>query len=328
MAYSYDIKLANIILSTADESRIVGQTALGSTDDAAVCVKALQSEITDNSSNLQISLNQKIDKDKLSFFHDATDNAEESIEFVYSTDGWKVDDTVVTLSDYGIGVKGTPKTGDTFTVKYKFHTITKIVYVDENENAITVTRRLYKVSGSNYLVQGPLTCSKGADFNLFTKMNVPFSIKATIMTTNFFASGSIMKRYVSSNDWWDFHLVAGYPVFTLVAAGTKQSYSWFLRKHISANTFHTISFFCSSPTDGTFGLMVDGIVDNRPVTIPISAQRTVPNQCEVIAGADGNIWFYDAFQITGVRHDSVGKARIATIPITEGTFFYSDEDYE
>ena len=117
-------------------------------------------------------------------------------------------------------------------------------------------------------------------------------------------------------------------MFTLVAAGTKQSYSWFLRKHISANTFHTISFFCSSPTDGTFGLMVDGIVDNRPVTIPISAQRTVPNQCEVIAGADGNIWFYDAFQITGVRHDSVGKARIATIPITEGTFFYSDEDYE
>lgn len=328
MAYSYDVKLANIILSTGDESRIVGQTALGNTDDAAVCVKAIRSEVTEQSSNLQIILNQKIVRENLSFFRDELDNAEEEIDFVYTSNGWKVQNVSVNLSDYGVSVIGTPKVGNSFTVKYQFHTITKIVYVDENNNATTVTRRLYKVEGSNYLVQGPLTCSRGADFNLFTKMNVPFSIKATIMIDNFFATGSIMKRYVTSNDWWDFHLVAGFPVFTIVTAGTKQTYSWFLKKHISANTFHTISFFCSSPLDGEFGLMVDGVIDNRPVKIPLSVQRTIPDNCDIVAGADGNIWFADTFQVTGVRHGSVAQARTATIPITEGTFFYSDEDYE
>lgn len=80
-----------------------------------------------------------------STFQDAMGNvASDSYVFTYTADGWKYDNNVIQLSDYGISVVGTPVASDTVTIAYTAASWTDYIAATSiQEQFVTSIKRIY-----------------------------------------------------------------------------------------------------------------------------------------------------------------------------------------
>ena len=320
--FNYGTRLGNLLVKT-DKDAIEGQLAEGSTDDNALCLKALVSNITSNPEGLHIEIDHDIKAAKMPFLVSKTDNQLYTVSFRYNN-GWYANNEQCSLSDYGITFRGLVSNGDIFTAKYSIRNITKVMCVDENKKMHNITKRLVEVGSNEYTVQGPLTCTRGKDFNLYTFNHVPFSIECTVKSTSFGVSGTIMSRVIDNNNFWRLYVVLGMVFFTNCAQG-RSTTMFNIFKLLRVNKFSKIRVYTTSTTLGKFKLEVDGVPTLLNTTI--LSQHASVKDCEIIAGAS-NMVFTKEIIVSGVNAREITKERKMTVPISNGRTFYSKETWE
>lgn len=320
MAYNFAPRLGNIV--GTDDKVYRGQLAVGETDSDALNLKSIEMNIQANPQALKLSMTGNVKGSVIPFLVSKTDNQQIDIVFTYGGVNWRVNGSVANPEDYGVSIDGMYSTGNTFTLRYTFRTINRVVYVNEAGKTQNISKRLVEVPSDQYEVKGPLSCIRGADFNMYTLKGVPFTLECTVKITTGSLSTMILRRYLNPNNFWELGVESGNVYFQNVSGGKSYRKLWTFKK-LRQNVYHHLKFVTTS-NGGFFQIQIDGI--GASFGEPINIQTLSAQDCEVIAGSHSTV-YKDKIVVAGVRSTSPSVERRMTVNITSGKEFMSEETY-
>ena len=320
--FTYTPKLANVII-TNEKGEDFGQPASGTTDGAALHIKVFKATFVNKPESMIAELSLPIKTSKLRIFTEHNESIVETITFknIAGTNTWTVNNTSVTLSDYGIDMHKFDM-GATFSVRYLLKSVDQVARITPEGRKEIISRRLVVVPGDNYFVDGPLRSQQGEDFQLSVRN--PFEIDVTVkwnFSLRYLITGiDIISNTLSNGVYWKLHYGFTTVKFTYNNGSGENTIKW--TKALWPGVFHNFNL---KIVNRKAILMIDGKSYTAKKSNTVVTSR--------IYNRDGNITVGDIYTtITDVIFvagtDEKNNDKTLTVNIVgESNTFYSEEEW-